>query len=50
MLPVDARMQGVIARQDGLYMLVYKHPDGTQEARVIGSIVEYLFAPDDPRR
>ena len=25
-----------------------KHPDGTVEARVIGSIVEYLFAPDDP--
>ena len=25
-----------------------KHSDGTYEPRVIGSIVEYLFAPDDP--
>ena len=25
-----------------------KHPDGTREGRVIGSIIEYLFAPDDP--
>ena len=25
-----------------------KHSDGTWEPRVIGSIVEYLFAPDDP--
>ena len=34
--------------QDGLYTLVLKHPDGTYEPRVIGSIVDYLFAPDDP--
>ena len=25
-----------------------KSPDGTWTARVIGSIVDYLFAPDDP--
>ena len=34
--------------QDCLYTLVVKHPDGTLEGRVIGSIIEYLFAPDDP--
>ena len=28
--------------------LVVKHPDGSLEARVVGSIVEYLLAPDDP--
>lgn len=47
-LPGDARMRDVLRAQDGLYTLVLKHPDGTREARVIGSIVEYLFAPDDP--
>ncbi|GMA25390.1 hypothetical protein GCM10025864_31490 [Luteimicrobium album] len=47
-LPSDARMAGVMAAQDGLYTLVLKHPDGTWEPRVIGSIVEYLYAPDDP--
>ncbi|MEU4223681.1 mannitol dehydrogenase family protein [Nonomuraea sp. NPDC026600] len=47
-LPGDARMRDVLTAQDGLYTLVLKHPDGTREARVIGSIVDYLFAPDDP--
>jgi mannitol 2-dehydrogenase len=47
-LPFDARMRDVMADQNGLYTLVLKHADGTREARVIGSIVEYLFAPDDP--
>jgi mannitol 2-dehydrogenase len=28
--------------------LVLEHPDGHLDARVIGSIVEYLLAPDDP--
>ena len=37
-----------MAAQDCLYTLVVKHPDGTLEPRVIGSIVDYLFAPDDP--
>jgi mannitol 2-dehydrogenase len=44
----DARMKQVMDEQDCLYTLVLKDPDGTWEPRVIGSIVEYLFAPDDP--
>jgi mannitol 2-dehydrogenase len=47
-LPTDRRMAEVMAAQDCLYTLVVKHTDGTWEARVIGSIVEYLLAPDDP--
>jgi mannitol 2-dehydrogenase len=47
-LPQDRHMAEVMAAQDGLYTLVLKHPDGTREARVIGSIVDYRFAPDDP--
>jgi mannitol 2-dehydrogenase len=47
-LPAEERMRDVMAAQDGLYTLVLKHPDGTLEPRVIGSIVQYLFAPDDP--
>lgn len=46
-MPADARMKQVLDDQDGLYTLVLKHPDGTFEPRVIGSIVEYLYAPDD---
>ena len=46
--PSNARMRDVLAAQDGLYTLVLRHSDGTLDARVIGSIVEYLFTPDDP--
>jgi mannitol 2-dehydrogenase len=47
-MAADRRMKEVLDAQDGLYTLVLKHSDGTYEPRVIGSIVEYLFAPDDP--
>jgi mannitol 2-dehydrogenase len=47
-LAADRAMKDAMAAQDGLYTLVVKHPDGTLEPRVIGSIVEYLLAPDDP--
>jgi mannitol 2-dehydrogenase len=44
----DARMRDVMTRQDCLYTLVLKDPDGGWQPRVVGSIVEYLYAPDDP--
>lgn len=47
-MPADQRMKEAMDAQDCLYTLVLKYPDGTFEPRVIGSIVEYLFAPDDP--
>src|SRR3954447_11697509 len=47
-LPSDRPMADALAAQDHLYTLVVKHPDGTLEPRVVGSIVDYLFAPDDP--
>lgn len=48
-LPQDRRIIDTLAAQDGLYTLVVKHPDGHREPRVIGSIVEVMFAPDDPQ-
>ncbi len=47
-MPFDVRMQQIMQDQDCLYTLVLKDPDGSWEPRVIGSIVQYLFAPDDP--
>ena len=47
-LPHDRRIVETLTEQDGLYTLVLKHPDGRREARVIGSIVGMLLAPDDP--
>ena len=47
-LAADRKMQQALDAQDGLYTLVLKHSDGTYEPRVIGSVVEYLFAPGNP--
>jgi mannitol 2-dehydrogenase len=46
-LPGDRKMAKVMADQDCLYTLVAMNPDGTRDARVIGSIVDYRYAPDD---
>jgi mannitol 2-dehydrogenase len=48
LLPGDRRMHDVLHAQDCLYTLVVKDPDGTMHPRVIGSIIDYRFAPDDP--
>ena len=48
LLPGDRAMAEALTAQDGLYTLVVKHPDGTYEPRVVGSLVRYLYAPDDP--
>jgi mannitol 2-dehydrogenase len=47
-MPADARMRDVLKASDGLYTLVAKNPDCTRDVRVIGSIVDYVYAPDDP--
>ncbi|UOY02227.1 mannitol dehydrogenase family protein [Blastococcus sp. PRF04-17] len=47
-LPADRAMAEVMAAQDCLFTLVVKYPDGALDARVVGSLVEYLYAPDDP--
>lgn len=47
-MPGDARMRDALHAQDCLYTLVVKHPDGQLEPRVVGSLCDYLFAPEDP--
>lgn len=48
-LPRDKGIYDAMSAQDCLYTLVLKHPDGTYDARVIGSMIGVLFAPDDPQ-
>lgn len=47
-LPHDQRIVDILNQQDGLYTLVQKHPDGSLEPRVIGSLLRMLHAPSDP--
>ncbi|HUL99919.1 MAG TPA: mannitol dehydrogenase family protein, partial [Mycobacterium sp.] len=47
-MPGDKRMRDALVGQDGLYTLVVENPDGTRDPRVIGSITDFRYAPDDP--
>ncbi|ADG99309.1 Mannitol dehydrogenase domain protein [Segniliparus rotundus DSM 44985] len=47
-LPGDLRIRRALAEQDYLYTLVTAHTDGARQARVIGSMVDYRYAPEDP--
>ncbi|MGG6239215.1 mannitol dehydrogenase family protein [Nodosilinea sp. AN01ver1] len=46
LLEFDQKMRDALHAQDCLYTLVERSPAG-DDARVIGSITQYLFAPDD---
>lgn len=48
-LPHDKKIVETLTAQNGLYTLIVKHTDGRREARVIGSIVQMLFAPEEPK-
>ena len=47
LLQSDKRMFEALIPQDCLYTLVTKHPDGQIQYQVIGSIIEYLYAPEN---
>ncbi len=49
LLPGDERMRDALKGQDCLYTLVEKSAK-TQQARVIGSIVDYIYAPEERER
>jgi mannitol 2-dehydrogenase len=46
-MPSDARMRDALRGQGLEYTLVERHPDGATPAIRIGSIVDYLYAPDE---
>ncbi|MDI9932437.1 mannitol dehydrogenase family protein [Rhodococcus sp. IEGM 1354] len=48
-LPQDKRIGEVLDAQDYLYTLVTVDPDGIRDARVVGSVADFVFAPDDPQ-
>ena len=48
LLDFDTKIYNTLKEQDGLYTLIVKELDGTLTKSVIGSIVEYMFAPENP--
>ncbi|WP_224366401.1 mannitol dehydrogenase family protein [Hyalangium versicolor] len=49
LLPQDAAMAAAMKRQDGLYTVSEMAPDGTHVSRVVEAMVEYLYAPEQPK-
>ncbi|MDO1514438.1 mannitol dehydrogenase family protein [Maribacter confluentis] len=45
----DRKIYDVLKKQDGLYSLIIKHPDGNIETSIIGSIKDILLSVDDPK-
>ncbi|MCP5536691.1 MAG: mannitol dehydrogenase family protein [Akkermansiaceae bacterium] len=43
----DRKIADILKRQDYLYTLIVKHPDGKIENRVIGSLVDFMLGCDD---
>ncbi|KAA9134402.1 mannitol dehydrogenase family protein [Microbacterium caowuchunii] len=50
LLPTDAAMRDALRAQDHLYSLMKREADGSETVRVIGAIVDYIFAPEEPER
>lgn len=46
LMPWDSKMYNILTEQDHLYTLLSRGHTGS-EARVIGSIVDFMFAPED---
>lgn len=46
-LTQDAAMRDAMRAQDCEFTLVVRHPDGSLEPRVVGSVLEFLYGPDD---
>ena len=44
----DQKIHDVLQKQDGLYTLIVKHPDGKIESQVIGSIIDFKLGHDTP--
>lgn len=47
LLESDMRMRDALTAQDCLYTLITKYPDGQIDYQVIGSIISFLYAPED---
>jgi len=48
LLEFDTKIYTILREQDGLYTLIIKELDGSLTKRVIGALVECLFAPENP--
>lgn len=48
LLESDRKIYNILKDQDGLYTLYTKEANGAHKAKIIGSIVEYFYGPENP--
>lgn len=48
LLESDRKIYNILKDQDGLYTLFTKEQNGAHKAKIIGSIVEYFYGPENP--
>jgi mannitol 2-dehydrogenase len=48
LLDSDRKIYNILKDQDGLYTLMVKDASGSHQNKIIGSIVEYLYGPENP--
>ncbi|MEP2279168.1 mannitol dehydrogenase family protein [Maribacter sp.] len=44
----DQKIHDVLQKQDGMYTLIIKHPDGKIDSQVLGSIIDFKLGFDTP--
>lgn len=50
LLERDRKMFDILRQQDGLYTLMHKQEGAKPQAAILGAIVEYYYAPEDPQK
>ncbi|WP_418264628.1 mannitol dehydrogenase family protein [Flavobacterium faecale] len=48
LLDSDRKIYNILKDQDGLFTLYTKEKNGSHKAKIIGSIVEYFYGPENP--
>ena len=48
LLDSNRKMYNILKDQDGLYTVYIKEANGAHKAKIIGSIVEYFYGPENP--
>lgn len=46
LLESNRGLRDILVKQDYLYLLVVRHPNGEIDNKVIGSMIDFIFAPD----
>lgn len=47
LLENNRNLRDILVKQDYLYSLVVRHPNGQVDNKVIGSMIDFIFAPDN---